>query len=137
MNPGLLQLGANHIRVDMACPPRKKIKTESPLYNTKRTIFVGNLPFDVKVIIFLGIIGAYDFEISSRFFKFCFELQDEEVYQLFCEDGEFGRDVEAVRVVRDPSTSLGKGIAYILLKSRVCTVLHVLFSLLHQMQITA
>ncbi|XP_019422479.1 PREDICTED: nucleolar protein 12-like isoform X3 [Lupinus angustifolius] len=39
----------NHIRVDRACPPRKKQKCESALlYDNKRTVFVGNLPFDVK-----------------------------------------------------------------------------------------
>ncbi|XP_020978411.1 nucleolar protein 12 isoform X2 [Arachis ipaensis] len=39
----------NHIRVDRACPPRKKLKGEiTPLYDNKRTLFVGNLPFDVK-----------------------------------------------------------------------------------------
>ncbi|XP_078442038.1 RNA-binding (RRM/RBD/RNP motifs) family protein [Wolffia australiana] len=81
----------NHIRVDIACPPRKKMKTETPLYNIKRTIFVGNLPFDIK---------------------------DEEVYAFFCEDSLLGSQVEAVRVVRDPQTSLGKGIAYVLLKTR-------------------
>lgn len=47
----MMQFGGNHIRVDMACPPRKKMKTETPLYNIKRTVFVGNLPFDVKVIL--------------------------------------------------------------------------------------
>jgi len=43
--------------------PYKKLKGESvPLYDNKRTVFVGNLPFDVK---------------------------DEELYQLFC--GIFNR----------------------------------------------
>ncbi|CAA6667048.1 unnamed protein product [Spirodela intermedia] len=80
LNCGMMQFDGNHIRVDMACPPRKKMKTETPLYNMKRSVFVGNLPFDVK---------------------------DEEVYQLF-----------SIRVIRDPQTSLGKGIAYVLLKTR-------------------
>ncbi|KAJ6835291.1 RNA-binding protein 34 [Iris pallida] len=53
----MAQVGGNHIRVDMACPPRKKLKGEPPLYERKKTVFVGNLPFDVK---------------------------DEELYQLFC-----------------------------------------------------
>lgn len=45
-----LQVDGNHIRVDRACPPRKKLKGESAgLYDNKRTVFVGNLPFDVKV----------------------------------------------------------------------------------------
>ncbi|EPS65135.1 hypothetical protein M569_09644, partial [Genlisea aurea] len=45
--------GENHIRVDRACPPRKKIKGDSSnLYDKKRTVFVGNLPFDVKVVKF-------------------------------------------------------------------------------------
>ncbi|KAJ3708888.1 hypothetical protein LUZ61_012593 [Rhynchospora tenuis] len=78
----------NHIRVDMACPPRKKLKGEGPLYDRKRTVFVGNLPFDVK---------------------------DEELYSLFC---GVSTAVEAIRVVRDANTSIGKGIAYVLFKTR-------------------
>lgn len=81
----------NHIRVDMACPPRKKLKGDGPLYDRKRTVFVGNLPFDVK---------------------------DEELYQLFCGPSGPQGDVEAIRVVRDPDSSLGKGIAYVLFKTR-------------------
>ncbi|ESW30281.1 hypothetical protein PHAVU_002G139900 [Phaseolus vulgaris] len=82
----------NHIRVDRACPPRKKHKGESvPLYDNKRTVFVGNLPFDVK---------------------------DEELYQLFCGISNLESSVEAVRVVRDPHLNVGKGIAYVLFKSK-------------------
>ncbi|GMH28805.1 hypothetical protein Nepgr_030648 [Nepenthes gracilis] len=85
-------VGGNHIRVDRACPPRKKFKGDSaPLYDIKRTVFVGNLPFDVK---------------------------DEELYQLFCCINQLESSVEGVRVIRDPHTSMGKGIAYILLKTR-------------------
>lgn len=81
----------NHIRVDMACPPRKKLRGEGPLYDRKRTVFVGNLPFDVK---------------------------DEELYKMFCGPSGPQGDVEAIRVVRDPDSSLGKGIAYVLFKTR-------------------
>ncbi|KAJ0113562.1 hypothetical protein Patl1_03528 [Pistacia atlantica] len=67
----ILDVGGNHIRVDRACPPRKKLKGEdAPLYDNKRTVFVGNLPFDVK---------------------------DEEIYQLFCGLNNLGSSVEAVR----------------------------------------
>ncbi|TKY70031.1 RNA-binding protein 34 [Spatholobus suberectus] len=82
----------NHIRVDGACPPRKKLKGESvPLYDNKRTVFVGNLPFDVK---------------------------DEELYQLFCGISNLESSIEAVRVVRDPHLNVGKGIAYVLFKTK-------------------
>ncbi|KAH1234471.1 RNA-binding protein 34 [Glycine max] len=82
----------NHIRVDRACPPRKKHKGEStPLYDDKRTVFVGNLPFDVK---------------------------DEELYQLFCGISNLESSIEAVRVVRDPHLNVGKGIAYVLFKTK-------------------
>ncbi|XAR70651.1 hypothetical protein NMG60_11027569 [Bertholletia excelsa] len=85
-------VGGNHIRVDRACPPRKKLKGDNaPLYDNKRTIFVGNLPFDVK---------------------------DEEIYQLFCGIKDLESSIEAIRVIRDPGTSVGKGIAYILFKTR-------------------
>ncbi|KAK4364655.1 hypothetical protein RND71_016013 [Anisodus tanguticus] len=79
-------VGGRHIRVNRACPPRKKMKGDnSGLYDNKRTVFVGNLPFDVK---------------------------DEEIYQLFYGMKEFESSIEAVRVIRDPNTLLGKGIAY-------------------------
>ncbi|KAL5550994.1 hypothetical protein UlMin_001170 [Ulmus minor] len=85
-------VGEHHIRVDRACPPRKKIKGDStPLYDHKRTLFVGNLPFDVK---------------------------DEEVYQLFCGINSPESGVEAVRVIRDPHNNVGKGFAYILFKTK-------------------
>ncbi|KAL2531160.1 RNA-binding (RRM/RBD/RNP motif) family protein [Abeliophyllum distichum] len=88
-------VGGNHIRVDRACPPCKKLKGDSSaLYDNKRTVFVGNLPFDVK---------------------------DEEIYQLFTGIKNLEASVEAVRVVRDPGTSLGKGIAYVLFKTRDAT----------------
>ncbi|KAL2545413.1 RNA-binding (RRM/RBD/RNP motif) family protein [Forsythia ovata] len=88
-------VGGNHIRVDRACPPRKKLKGDSSaLYDNKRTVFVGNLPFDVK---------------------------DEEIYQLFTGIKNLEASVEAVRVVRDPGTSLGKGIAYVMFKTRDAT----------------
>ncbi|KAH0433799.1 hypothetical protein IEQ34_026930 [Dendrobium chrysotoxum] len=91
LSNNMAQIGGNHIRVDMACPPRKKMKGDARLYDRKRTAFVGNLPFDVK---------------------------DEELYQLFCGLSQSEPNVEAVRVVRDPNTSIGKGIAYVLFKTR-------------------
>lgn len=88
----MTEVGGNHIRVDRACPPRKKLKGEtSPIYDNKRTVFVGNLPFDVK---------------------------DEELYRLFSNINNMGSGIEAVRVIRDPHTSVGKGIAYVLFKTR-------------------
>lgn len=86
-------IGGNHIRLDRACPPRKKLKGEdTPLYDIKKTVFVGNLPFDVK---------------------------DEEIYQLFCGLNDLESSVEAVRVIRHPHMRVGKGIAYVLFKTRV------------------
>ncbi|GLU05395.1 hypothetical protein SLE2022_224970 [Rubroshorea leprosula] len=85
-------VAGNHIRVDRACPPRKKLKRENAvLYDNKRTVFVGNLPFDVK---------------------------DEEIYQLFCNINNLESSVEAVRVIRDPQYGMSKGIAYVLFKTR-------------------
>lgn len=46
-----IQIDGNHVRIDRACPPRKKQKgqDDAHLYDPKRTVFMGNLPFDVKV----------------------------------------------------------------------------------------
>ncbi|RZC69362.1 hypothetical protein C5167_032460 [Papaver somniferum] len=88
----MAMVGGNHIRVDVACPPRKKLKGENTiLYDSNRTVFVGNIPFDVK---------------------------DEELYQLFCGINQFESSIEAIRVIRDRSTNVGKGIAYVLLKTK-------------------
>ncbi|XP_057976950.1 nucleolar protein 12 [Malania oleifera] len=85
-------VGGNHIRVDRACPPRKRMKGENaPHYDNKRTVFVGNLPYDV---------------------------QDEEIYRFFCNIKHLESSIEAVRVIRDPHTSVGRGIAYVLFKTR-------------------
>ncbi|CAH2046156.1 unnamed protein product, partial [Thlaspi arvense] len=85
-------IDGNHIRVDRACPPRKKLKGQDDhLYDSKRTVFMGNLPFDVK---------------------------DEEVYQLFTGKSNLENSIEAVRVIRDPHLNIGKGIAYVLFKTR-------------------
>ncbi|XP_009101482.1 nucleolar protein 12 [Brassica rapa] len=87
-------IDGNHIRVDRACPPRKKLKGEGQdtlLYDSKRTVFIGNLPFDVK---------------------------DEEVYQLFTGKSNLENNLEAVRVIRDPHLNIGKGIAYVLFKTK-------------------
>jgi nucleolar protein 12 len=62
-----------HLRVDLASNPEK---------NTENSVFVGNLPFDVK---------------------------DEELWEEFKEFGE----IKYVRVIRNPSTFEGKGIAYV------------------------
>ncbi|XP_010494875.1 PREDICTED: RNA-binding protein 34-like [Camelina sativa] len=86
-------IDGNHVRVDRACPPRKKQKgqDDAHLYDPKRTVFMGNLPFDVK---------------------------DEEVYQLFTGKSNLENSIEAVRVIRDPHLNIGKGIAYVLFKTR-------------------
>lgn len=52
-----------------------------------------------------------------------FSQQDEELYQLFCSMKQLESSVEAVRVIRDRQSGLGKGIAYVLFKTRVCFVL--------------
>ena len=43
---------------------------------------------------------------------------------MFCSSSGSEGDVEAIRVIRDPSSSLGKGIAYVLFKTRVNFVSH-------------
>lgn len=45
--------------------------------------------------------------------------QDEEIYQLFSGINNLESSIEAIRVIRDPGTSMGKGIAYVLFKTKV------------------
>ncbi|KAF3449399.1 hypothetical protein FNV43_RR10127 [Rhamnella rubrinervis] len=92
LSHNLAVIGGHHIRVDRACPPRKKLKGDNTsVYDHKRTVFVGNLPFDAK---------------------------DEEVYQLFCGIKDLESSIEAFRVIRDPQHNVGKGFAYVLFKTR-------------------
>lgn len=60
--------------------------------------------------------------LPSPFFCRAAPLQDEEVIQAFAGAAapeELQGSVEAVRVVRDKTTGLGKGIAYVMFKSKV------------------
>lgn len=50
---------------------------------------------------------------------FCIQVSEEELIRAFSaaeEQPELASAVEAVRVVRDPKTNMGKGIAYVLFK---------------------
>ena len=46
-------------------------------------------------------------------------MQDEELYKLFCGISNLESSIEAVRVIRDPHLNIGKGIAYVLFKTKV------------------
>lgn len=85
------EFSGNHVRVDVAYAPHGAGKGKTSLhYDHRRSLFVGNIPFDVK---------------------------DEELYKTFGVGKSPELDIEAVRVVRDPQTSLSKGIAYVLFKT--------------------
>ncbi|KAH7286639.1 hypothetical protein KP509_32G016000 [Ceratopteris richardii] len=82
----------NHLRVDVAYAPRGTMNNQSAiLYDPHRSIFVGNIPFDVK---------------------------DEELYKTFHTGKSPEMGVEAIRVIRDPQTSASKGFAYVLFKTK-------------------
>ena len=86
-------------------------------------MFIGNLPFDVKVFSnnlgiepeVYGILIGCLYNCSVFSFLMDYNIQDEELYQIFTPE----LDVEAIRVVRDPHTSLSKGIAFVLFKTKV------------------
>lgn len=113
--------------MDRACPPRKKLKGENaPLYDNKRTVFVGNLPFDVKVsscvqyfFMWTPICICCLPSIIVIWMFVSLSVQDEEIYQLFCGLNNLESSVEAVRVIRHSHMRVGKGIAYVLFKTRV------------------
>ncbi|CAL8470540.1 g10082 [Coccomyxa elongata] len=88
LSHNMREFEGRHIRVDRAAAVSKGIEGGGTqiLYDSARSVFVGNLPFDTK---------------------------DEELIELFG-DGKGGPgDVTAVRVVRDAKTSVGKGIAFV------------------------
>ncbi|KAL8244988.1 hypothetical protein R6Q59_011246 [Mikania micrantha] len=104
-------VGGNHIHVDRACPPRKKLKGENaPLYDNKRTVFIGNLPFDVKSFFSLLIRPISDKTLT--------QINRRRTLSVFSGFDNLKDCIEAIRVVRDPGTSIGKGIAYVLFTTR-------------------
>lgn len=80
------------------------------------------------------LMSRQDFYLQNSLYLFvscvlCYNIvmhwyfpQDEEIYQLFSTIKNLESSVEAVRVVRDPGSSLGKGIAYVLFKTVVRAV---------------
>lgn len=80
------------------------------LFDPSRTLFIGNLPF----------------------------LADEEELRSFIADRLPGGDeeVEGVRIVRDQETLIGKGIAYVLLRSRDAVISGLAINKVSQMCIT-
>lgn len=96
------------------------MKGDPLLYDNKRTVFLGNLPFDVKVRFFiLKIAACFLSSVLCSNVMHLYFPQDEEIYQLFSAIKNLETSVEAVRVIRDPGSSLGKGIAYVLFKTAV------------------
>jgi len=81
-----------HIRVDLAGKP--SIVQSEVVYDHARSVFLGHLPFTVD---------------------------DEDVIRLFNKNKEYPelrKSVEAVRIVRDRKTTLGKGIGFVLFKTK-------------------
>ena len=103
-------LDDRHIRVDRAAVNNMRVKllgakkgsrvaaelvgsSHQVQYDVSKTVFVGNLPLQVE---------------------------DEELIRFFIAGLGSGSDslIQAVRVVRDPKTSVGKGIAFVMFKKR-------------------
>lgn len=103
-------LDGRHLRVDRAAVNMMRVKmvgakkggraaaeilstAQKVQYDESRTIFVGNVPLDVD---------------------------DEDLIRFFIAGLGTGGDglIEAVRIVRDPKTLKGKGIAFVMLKTR-------------------
>ena len=81
-----------HVRVDLASNP--SIVKSEVVYDQNRSVFLGQLPFNVD---------------------------DEEVIRLFNKNAEYPelrKSVEAVRIVRDRKTTMGKGIGFVLFKTK-------------------
>jgi nucleolar protein 12 len=97
------EVDGRHVRVDRAAPPSAKANEAvakekganaggEVAYDHTRSLFLGNLPYDVD---------------------------EEDVIRLFHRSKEYPElngSVEAVRVVRDRKTNLGKGIAFVLFR---------------------
>ncbi|KAG6542341.1 hypothetical protein Mapa_016267 [Marchantia paleacea] len=80
------EFAGKHLRVDLAGSYSSGVE-----YDRKRSIFVGNLPFDAE---------------------------DEDLITLF-QGNTPELEVEAVRVVRDPQTSAGKGFGFVCFKTKM------------------
>ncbi|BFI08809.1 nucleolar protein 12 [Marchantia polymorpha subsp. ruderalis] len=80
------EFAGKHLRVDLAGSYSSGVE-----YDRKRSIFIGNLPFDAE---------------------------DEDLITLF-QGNTPELEVEAVRIVRDPQTSAGKGFGFVCFKTKM------------------
>eukprot|EP00892_Ulva_mutabilis_P007239 jgi/Ulvmu1/4888/UM020_0174.1 len=87
----------HHLRVDIAAP-RSADTPATAHYPPARSVFIGNLALDIQEDELIDVFGTGDEETHLR------------------------NSVEAVRVVRDGKTRIGKGIAYILFTSKVAAL---------------
>lgn len=89
----MTEFQGKHIRVDMATAPRKDSKPDvdnASEFDRTRSLFVGNVPFDVE---------------------------EEDLYKVFANENP-ELSVEAIRVPRDPQTGISKGFGFVLFKSK-------------------
>ncbi|GAX75941.1 hypothetical protein CEUSTIGMA_g3384.t1 [Chlamydomonas eustigma] len=93
LSANMMQVDGLHIRIDRAVPAKAK-GAEGVLYDPARSLFVGNVHF---------------------------QSRDEDLISLFSNASvapELESAVEAVRIVRDPATNIGKGFAFVLFKTK-------------------
>uniref|UniRef100_A0A061SHY7 Nucleolar protein 12 n=1 Tax=Tetraselmis sp. GSL018 TaxID=582737 RepID=A0A061SHY7_9CHLO len=90
----MTEFEGKHLRVDLAAAPASKSGAPPVAYDPERTVFLGNLHFEVET---------------------------EEIVEAFTEAAaerpELGGALEAVRVVRDSGNSLCRGVGFVLFKT--------------------
>eukprot|EP00898_Chlorokybus_atmophyticus_P003210 jgi/Chlat1/3890/Chrsp26S04171 len=94
------EFNGRHLRVDAAAPVKQPsgVSRASVEYDKTRSVFIGNLPRDIEEDELIKLFNGKSSTIEAV--------------------SELSNQVEAVRVVRDAHTNAGKGIAFILFKTK-------------------
>ncbi len=111
-----------HLRVDRAVPRSSRLEAATNRFD-KKSHTDKNKNNSAAASQTNALPAAYDPSRSVFVGNLHFETQDEEVICLFNESEDMGDlvgQVEAVRCVRDGATHVGKGIAFVLFKDKVC-----------------
>ncbi len=98
---------------------------EAPLTTYKLLLsLVLKFLFNTCLIKTFGFQSSCFWYMLNGNYGVCLQLQDEDLYAVFGTNLDPEMGVEAIRVPRDPQTSIGKGFGFVLFKSKVSYILY-------------
>jgi nucleolar protein 12 len=113
---------ANALRENMRVLDDRHIRVDRAAVNTMRVKLLGSKKGSRAVAELVGSSHQVQYDVSKTVFvgNLPLDIEDEELVRFFIAGLGSGSEslLQAVRVIRDPKTSVGKGIAFVLFKSR-------------------